>query len=172
MLPGPFAVGVDPGGRHTGVVARAGDQLLYKALVSCTPDITFDWYLAEVVDTVRRARDHARDVLIAHDTHPRTGLLVGVEDINDPTPQMGIASIRGLIDTAQVLGAVAAHFVVTRIPPAGHGSNPLSTYPNALVGHETEGRGRLRHVRSAWDIAGVTHRIHQLTTTTQPGRRP
>jgi len=56
-----------------------------------------------------------------------------------------------------VLGAVLyAHPDAIIVAPGGHGSAPLTTYPAALVGdREVVGTGKRRHLRSAWDIAGV-----------------
>lgn len=132
-------IGVDPGGRTTGVVVREGDSLIYWALVHRDSDL--DLYIDEVVETVRTA--------LVYDTEP-----VAVEDITDPNPHMGMMAVRGIIDTAQVLGAVCSHFDVVRVPPGGHGSGPLAAYPAELVGgRERKGTGKRRHVRAAYDIA-------------------
>lgn len=145
-------VGVDPGGRHTGVVVRHGSMLRYWALLK--RDTPIDWYLGEIVDTITKARDLARQIAIQHNGFHRVP--IAVEDLDDPTPQMGLTTVRGLIDTAQVLGAIAGTWPITRIPPAGHGAAPLRSYPDDLVDDsERKGRGRLRHVRAAWDIAGA-----------------
>lgn len=148
-----LTVAVDPGGATTGIVVRSGDTLHVWALVERNHlEPTIDPYLSEVCDTIIRARDHARNLALSDDRYGPTTL--AVEDINDPTPNMRTISVRGLIDTAQVVGAVAARWAVVRIPPGGHGMNPLGVYPEALRGgREKKGTGKLRHCRAAWDIA-------------------
>lgn len=132
-------VGVDPGGQTTGIVLRDRDRLLHWCLV--TRDGDLHDYLDEIVEAVD---DLAR---------PASG--VAVEDLSDPTPQMGTISIRGLIDTAAVIGALMLPFDPLLVPPGGHGAAPLQVYPKGLVGvRELKGTGRLRHGRAAWDVAG------------------
>lgn len=147
-----LVVAVDPGGRHTGVVLRSGDALHYWALL--TRDTDFDWYLGEVVDTVTKAKDRARTLALQDGALFDLSPVLAVEDLNDPTPQMGLTSLRGLIDTAQVIGAIAGQWPIIRVPPGRHGSHPLNAYPTPLVGaRERSGKGTSRHVRAAWDIA-------------------
>lgn len=156
-----LVVAVDPGGRHTGIVLRSGAILHYWALVSRQGHEPLDWYLGEVIDTVTKAKERARELALLNLFD--AWALLAVEDITDPTPQMGITSVRGLIDTAQIIGAISGHWVITRVPPGGHGSHPLSTYPEKLVGiQEKSGQGRLRHVRSAWDVAHTATYIDAL----------
>jgi len=139
-------VGVDPGGRQTGVVTRRGERLFYGATV--TREVPMPAYVAEVVDTIRRACGMA----------PGGDLLVvAVEGVNAPSPHLGLTNVAGLLDTAMVLGAVLhAYPEAVVVPPGGHGSAPLATYPSALVGKgEVVGTGKRRHMRSAWDAAGA-----------------
>lgn len=151
-----LVVAVDPGGRHTGIVLRSGTILHYWALLTCDTD--FDWYLGEIIDTVTRAKDRARNLALENGDIFDHFPILAVEDINDPNPHMGVTSVRGLIDTAQVIGAISGHWPIVRVPPGQHGSRPLSTYPDKIVGaKERSGRGALRHVRSAWDIAAAAH---------------
>lgn len=149
-------VGVDPGGRSTGVAAViAPKTLVYWAVV--TRDADLDVYLAEICETIRIARSHLRHT--ARESGARTA--VAVEDVVDPTPHMGTVTVRGLIDAAQVLGAVVRTFNAQRIRPASHGGGLLAAYPEALRGpREKKGTGRLRHARSAYDVA-VTWLRHQ-----------
>mgnify|MGYP007071578864 CR=1 FL=1 len=142
-------VGVDPGGATTGIVKRDGTKLLAATLV--TNDGDFDAYLADVEAALEPL------TVVGH---------LAVEDLTHPNPHLGLANVTGLLGTAQVLGLVrhlAAGWVEAGdlegwvlVPPAGHGSAPLRSYPAPLVGErETKGTGRLRHARSAWDIAGA-----------------
>lgn len=151
-------IGVDPGGKHTGIVVRTPAGLHRWSLITRTTPI--DWYLGEVVDAVTEARDFARNLILADGPADLRTPVLAVEDLNDPTPQMGITSVRGLLDTAQVLGALAGHWVITRVPPGGHGSGVLAAYPPALRGDgETRGRGKLKHCRSAWDLAATARTL-------------
>lgn len=151
-------VGVDPGGRWTGVVARDGNRLLYAATV--TRSASMSEHIAEVDATIIRALAAVhRYQLLAGKTVERP--VVAVEGLNPPTPHLGMTSVAGLIETAQVLGGVLhAQPRAVIVAPGGHGSAPLSCYPPALVGErEVVGTGKSRHMRSAWDVAGAHHRI-------------
>lgn len=160
--PETLIVGVDPGGKTTGVIARQRQELLVAELVvnDDAPEVSAG-YLREVLTVL--------DSLVVRARQRKLSLFVAVEDVIEPNPHLGIANMRGLLATAQVLGAVrcwsedTCDIVVVR--PGGHGSAPLRSYPPALVG-DREGRagtGKLRHARSAWDIAaaGVTERMLQ-----------
>ena len=147
-------VGVDPGGKHTGIVVRTPEGLHRWTLITRTSPL--DWYLGEIVDAVTETRDFARNLILL-DNHTDFRLpTLAVEDLNPPAPQMGIISVRALLDTAQVIGAIAGRYVITRIPPGGHGSAPNAAYPEALQGPPT---GKMRHVRSSWDIAGAARTL-------------
>ena len=135
-------LGVDPGGRETGIVLRDGRALHRWMLITREGDL--DVYCKEVAEAVGE--------LVAWSSDPPT---IVVEDLNEPSGHMGIVGTKGLLDTAQVLGGLATLFDIVRVPPGGHGSGPLKAYPAPLVGdREIKGAGRLRHCRSAWDIAG------------------
>ena len=150
-MTGLTVVAVDPGGRHTGVVARLDGRLLYGATVTRTSSMA--GYVAEVVDTVRRGCDIAGDA---------DRVLVAVEGLNPPSAAMrlGAISFAGMLDTATVLGAVLVSFPdVVVVSPGGNGSALLASYPAALVGSgEKVGTGQRRHMRSAWDVAGTAAR--------------
>lgn len=142
-------IGIDPGGRETGIVLRRGDTPIRACVVVRDGDDRLPGaaYLAEVLDAVA---DFAGD---AHSSP-----VVAVEGLNEPTPQMGTTSVAGLMGAALVLGAVLAHHPdAVVVAPARHGSAPLGAYPEAL--RPTRGRGkghdRFRHARSAWDVAGA-----------------
>lgn len=142
-------VGVDPGGQTTGIVRRTGDRLDHYDLV-IRGDSPMADYLQRVLIAVARA---------ATDRTPKP--LLAVEDLTHPNPHLGVANVAGLLDTAQVLGAVTARWPNRRlVAPGGHGSHLLAAYPAELVGaRERSGGGRLRHCRSAWDIAGAAAAI-------------
>ena len=146
----PIMLGVDPGGQHTGVVLRRGRDVLRAG--TCERD------LDEKVH--RYAHRVALEVLEWH----TAGALehgdrvhLAVEGVVEPSPHMGLTNVRGLLDTAVVFGALAATYpglIVVR--PGGNGSAPLRSYPAVLVGeNERKGTGKLRHVRSAYDVAGA-----------------
>lgn len=144
-------IGVDPGGRDTGVIARRGRELLYAATVHRGP--TRSAYLEEVLETVDLARRAAGPVPLA---------AIGVEDVNEPTGfrdgEREPIALEPLITTAMVAAAVIGRFAgVVLVPPGHNGQGPLEVYPAELVGpRERHGRyGKLRHVRSAWDVAGL-----------------
>lgn len=146
MIP---VIGVDPGGASTGIVVRLGDRLLDWALVERAEPEEFDAYLGRVMTEITTAGNDRPHALLA------------VEDLNHPNPHLGLANVEGLMATAQVLGAIRRHATRTYlrlvlVPPGRHGSAPLQSYPRELVGErERAGTGRMRHLRSAWDVAGA-----------------
>lgn len=136
-------IGVDPGGQHTGIVVVEDGRLTAKSLIGRDANETIEDY----------ARYVARHVAGQAD-----GRLVAVEGVRRPSPHLGMIDVTGLLDAAVVLGAVVASCdPVMVVPPAGHGSGPLMAYPAELVGpNEPAGTGRLKHCRSAWDVAHAT----------------
>lgn len=152
-------IGIDPGGRYTGIVVRAGEALHYACVVTRETD-DMHRYVWEVYDALVKAR-----VAGVQATLPRGNVaLVAVEGINDPTGHMGMINVRGLIGTAIVLGSIFRQFEqVVVVPPEGNGSAPLPCYPAALVGpREKKGTGKFVHVRSAWDVAGKAEMYETL----------
>lgn len=169
----PRIVGVDPGGRSTGVVALRFHQgkpyLLYQALVTrddptaaqrLNGETTLTRHIRESLHTVRIATGDER-LLDSFQPRIDPNVLICAEDLTDPNPHLGMTAVRGLIDTAQVLGAIRAAYpnsVVVR--PGRHGSHPLSAYPDQLVGpNEKKGAGKYRHLRSAYDIGVAGSRL-------------
>lgn len=147
-----IVTGVDPGARWTGVVVRDGDLLVRHELIG-SAGLSTARYLAAVID--------------AMEFFPGW---VAVEDLVEPTPHMGMTSVAGLIGTAQVIGAVLAiRDDAVLVAPGGHGATPdlspgpvldacmAEQYPAGLIGTRERGayQGRLRHCRSAWDVAGA-----------------
>jgi hypothetical protein len=138
-------VGIDPGGRWTGVVARRFDAVVWAAVITREGDMAS--YLTEIKAAVG---DAIATHLLAVD------VTVAVEGLVKPTPHMGVISLTGLLDTAVVLGAVMAWWPsAVIVPPGDNGAGPLTAYPARLVGaREVKGEGIARHARSAWDVAG------------------
>ncbi len=147
-------VGVDPGGRNTAVVVRRGDVLLAsQTIVRVGPeDLPLASYLQEVVRVVLGYwQSHLADV-------------VAIEAVQAPSPFQGrdsgpgFSNLDGILGTAMVVGAVEGFFPhAIAVPPGRMGQAPLSTYPRALQPTTGKGKGKdkLRHARSAWDVAGA-----------------
>jgi hypothetical protein len=167
-------VGVDPGGRDTGIVLRLGGECFGAFVVTRTGEPgtdladweAGDWahYLGEILGTVALLVARAAKL-------PRAGAnpaRVAVEGLTNPGGRAHgqVAPIRpiDLAATGLVLGAVVtAHPTATVVAPGGHGSGPTIAYPAELVGsRERAGRGRMRHARSAWDVAGAAPTVHRL----------
>jgi len=164
-------LGIDPGGAHTGLCVRVGQNVVGQAVVAA-PDVQSPHgmlcspaYLAvireQVLDAVERGVD-----------------LIAVEGVRRPNPHMNRSNGKSIIDpgpliaTGIVLGAVTelAAFLaipVEWVPPGKNGSNPLYAYPEHLVsvGERRHGLSRvggsslLRHVRSAYDVAGMASSV-------------
>jgi hypothetical protein len=148
----PVVVGVDPGGRQTGVVVRYGSDCLAADLVTRAGPELFPGaaYLDEVADAIGGL------VVYAAHTAPAAGWpLVAVEGVVHPSGHVRMINAAGLLGTATVLGAVLAHYPAALIvPPAKHGAGLRQAYPPSLwPPNDRKGTGRCRHLRSAWDIA-------------------
>lgn len=151
----PVVIGVDPGGRQTGIVVRYGDNCLAADLVTRDGPEAFPGadYLAEVVDAIGGLIVYGRDQICGDDTCAPA--VVAVEGVVHPSGHVRMINAAGLLGTATVLGAVLAHYPAALVvPPAGNGAGPRSAYPAVLwPPTEKRGTGRCRHLRSAWDIA-------------------
>jgi len=147
-----YTVGIDPGGgaggstdTGTGLVWRRDDQYLAHQLVLREAGESMASYIGTVVAQIRLWKSKSP-----------TECLLSVEDIVEPTPQMGLIALRGLLVADAVLGAVLGVWGggVMIIPPGHNGEGPLSSYPPELVGRrEVAGGGWRRHLRSAWDVS-------------------
>lgn len=150
-------IGVDPGGSTTGLVVRKGRDCIDHQLVERGDD--FGGYLREVLSAI-----DAFDWEFGCD-------LICVEGLNPPNPHLGMTNVGWLMDTAQVLGAVRARWPdCVVVPPARHGKTPdlpqphldaymADRYPANLIGSRERGGkygGKLRHARSAFDVANPT----------------
>lgn len=147
----PVIIGVDPGGRQTGIVVRRGSELLAADLVTRDGPELFPKadYLAEVIEAIGGLIIYASQEL----AEPATA--VAVEGVVHPNGHVRMINAAGLLGTATVLGAILGQFPSALVvPPAGNGAGPRSAYPAALwPPTEKRGTGRCRHLRSAWDIA-------------------
>ncbi|MDA8310697.1 MAG: hypothetical protein M0Z46_08790 [Actinomycetota bacterium] len=141
-------LGIDPGGRETGMVVveldgsqRRAPRVARAVLIERGAGETEAAYVGEVVGALRELSDGCR--------------LIAVEGLVVPTPHLRVIALSGLLGAAVVLGAVLATAPsATVVPPGGNGSGPLRAYPGELVGPgERAGAGWRRHLRSAWDIA-------------------
>lgn len=163
-------VGVDPGGRMTGIAARCGDSLLGHELVVRRTRGVFPspMFLREVCERV-----YAWTL-----AWPEVKVILAIEGIHDrqrrPKPEER-DDLGGLIALGQVVGALEVWFPhAVLVPPDGHGRNLLATYPPELVDPEELARligdGPLQHCRSAWDVAGQALCLIQRAARRQHGR--
>jgi hypothetical protein len=142
-------VGIDPGGAQTGVVVMNDDgSYVDHRLIERAELMSWGRYVAWIEDAIAE---------FSFDSPAQGEPLVAMEDLSPPSPHMGLISVKGLLDTARVIGAL--HYrggpSMVLVPPGGHGSLPAEAYPPELIGPR-EGRalsGKLRHCRSAWDVA-------------------
>lgn len=133
-------IGVDPGGRSTGLVRLDGPDLDVFGTVTRKDA----WGVGEYLHAVLTEIDDLHADYIA------------IETVVAPNPHMGVISVVGVLETAQVFGAVLGRWPdAIPIPPGKNGSHPLQTYPEALRPTRGNGKGKdsLRHVRSAYDVA-------------------
>jgi len=144
-------VGVDPGGRWTGIVLRRGDDICEWSTVTANSDgLPSADYLAAVCNLVILYRGQTG-------SHPGA-VVIAVEGVKAPNPHVGMSNPLGIMGTAMVLGAVLRDFPgAVVVPPGGNGSGPMLAYPEALRPTRGKGAGKdgLRHCRSAWDVAGA-----------------
>lgn len=158
--------GIDPGGAATGLVLRERDQLLDHAVIERAKrdDSTYFNELIETsIEFARRAHLIAIEGVVAPSTH-----INGKKRFVDPQHVQAGAVTYGVILGVLMCG----EFPIVTVRPNGHGSRHEALgldvrrlYPAALVGPREgpAGTGRLRHVRSAWDVAGAAAPI-------RPGR--
>jgi hypothetical protein len=147
-------IGIDPGSRETGIVARCGDGTLAfhrLAVRTSTWDLPDTADLCQVNEAVREVRAQAW-----YRIGEQQDTILAIEGLTHPNPHVGMANVLGALGTAMVLGAVLDCWPgAIVVPPGQHGAGPLGVYPAALRPTRGQGRGhdRLRHCRSAWDIA-------------------
>ena len=162
-------LGIDPGGRWTGLCIRLGSAATAHQVITRAGDEDVvrgigvgPVYIADVMAAIA-----ALEIQVAT-AYPAGPPLIAVEGVTRPNPHLNRANGRALTDptgilgTAMILGAVLATYPNAVIVPPGHnGERPLSTYPTVLVaarelahGANRVGGGILRHARSAFDVAG------------------
>lgn len=164
-------LGVDPGGRDTGIILVDGARVAGRSVRSSGELLPVDQgYIQAVLVEI--------DGLVAGVSTPGE-VVVCVEGVTRPSWHVQASASRGaaanptgLIAAAVVLGAVLGRFPgAVVVAPGGNGSRPLGAYPVGLVsegerrksGWELRvGSGKLRHQRSAWDVAFKGYDQHVL----------
>lgn len=149
-------IGVDPGGRSTGLVlvdtaTAPGDD----SLLGCTTvdraqdgrpltDVPAD-YLTRVMAVVLTWSRFAGTELLA------------IEGLNRPSGHVRILDPSGLIATAHVIGAIRGRAWSTPtvlVAPGRNGTSlPWTAYPTPIRGKSPAGQDARRHMRSAYDVA-------------------
>lgn len=150
-----IAVGIDPGGRYTGVVLMVDGELRNAWTVDrlrCEPMVPTTAQLVEVLETIDLAA--ARGLEFAAGGR----VTICVEDLvaHESNPSMRQKTTAPLVATGAIIAAVLVSFpAAVRVEPGGNGSGPLEAYPVALRPTRGSGKGadQLRHCRSAWDVA-------------------
>lgn len=155
-----LVVAVAPGARHTAVVLRSDDTLRGHQVVD-RRDVPLDWYLGDVVDAVTKLKERARNIIL-QDTPAYIGnpAVLAVSDLLRDVIAAGVEP-ELLLTRAQVIGAVAGHWITHRVtePVDVH---PLSFYPDNLQHHSPRGR----QARLAWDVAGHVIDVDREEATT------
>ena len=158
-----IVLGVDPGGQNVGLVVRYDDTLAWHRLLARAPGMQQSSWLATVIRELGDGISRAVEAIGASTLlRMNWSVRIAVEDVRAPGGFAGgkraPINLSGLIDTAQVLGAILGRWPgAIVVPPGRHGQGPREAFPAELWGAR-EGRagtGRLRHVRSAWDVAGA-----------------
>lgn len=145
-------VGVDPGSRTTGIVVRhPPDVLAHHLLVErdggpLLPepgDLTWPSYAARIVRTVDRLMGDA-DVLAVESTVEPKGFASG---------RRSFISVGGLMGTTGLVVLLLTRWPsLELVAPSGHGQLGDLAYPEAIRAPGAGG-DKLRHCRSAWDVA-------------------
>lgn len=152
-------LGVDPGSTTTGFVVRDGEEVV-SWLLAERPDGEGDLaYLQRVGTTFVIVAAKLTDPLVGIETVQKPNVWHGGKrQVLDPQPMI----ITGMAAGVVVGLALQRCWHVVMVPPAKNGSSPLPAYPSVLVGErERSGTGKLRHARSAWDVAGTAARLHR-----------
>lgn len=160
-----IVVGVDPGGRWTGIVTRSGRELvshrtLQRPKSSLIEDLGpgLDAWRAENLEAITEALEAAV---------PHGQVALACEGIVAPNPHQrrsdgnSLTNVNGILATAVVFGAVLQEYAgkVVIVPPGGNGSAPRGCYPAEIDVppglRKGPPRDKNRHARSAWDVAGA-----------------
>ena len=154
-----WVVAVDPGAKATGVVVRSSDELAYGTTAVRDRDETVEQYAAGVVNLVAGITERFVETF---DGRP----LVAIEAVLAPNVwnngQRVVLHPQSVMDTCTVAGHIAGWATAQRLKvewvrPGHNGQGFMGAYPAELrptrgIG---AGRDRLRHLRSAWDVAGT-----------------
>lgn len=154
-------IGIDPGSRTTAIILIDNKQKPVKlSLVKNDGEL-----LPVPADYIQGAINELRDYVTQN-----PDATIAVEGITRPNWHLATehkrgsaANPTGLLGTAMLLGAIISHYPdAVIIPPNKNGSKPLVAYPDELISpHEKKhpdwktrvGTGKLRHARSAYDVA-------------------
>lgn len=158
-------IGIDPGGRDTGITAIRGDAVLHHSIVTRAGDdpIPDAAYVRSVVDVVQG--------IDAWLTLSADQVVIAVEGVTAPNPQLrrrdgnSLTNPAGIIGAAMVLGGIVGRWATAIVvPPGRNGSHVLDAYPAELRPTRGQGRGhdRLRHCRSAFDVARAASFVHRI----------
>ena len=167
-----IVIGVDPGGRDTGLVViddappvtrerPAGTiELRWHGTITRPDDgrpieVVPRSYLLDVLSTVN-------DLVRSVDRPSGPVVAIAVEGVVSPTGHAAgrkghLIKPDGLLATAQVLGAILGRswsVPVVRVPPGNNGrSLPWTAYPVPIRAKSPAGADNRRHMRSAYDVA-------------------
>lgn len=152
-MSGRIVLGVDPGGRETGVVLRHGEDLLGAGV-----PVRQDQLLIPDGTYTRQVTKVALQLLDDHGLGPRDpSLIVCVEGVRYwPQQKATQRNLTGLLGAAVVLGAIVERWsnAVVVPPGSGHGGLHEQAYPRPIRPAEHgKGQDRNRHARSAWDCS-------------------
>lgn len=162
MIDRIIVMGVDPGGRHTGIITRERDKILSACVLTRTTGDKFPdgHYINEVLDEIT--------------THIEVVDVIALEGIVEPrgrNPEGDevIMSAAGLIGTGIVFGAVLARWPnAVIVPPGGNGSLPDSAYPLGIRRRNRIG-GPTIHARSAYDVSRVGEMLYRASRSSMRG---
>jgi hypothetical protein len=155
---GEPVLGIDPGYRYTGIVARDGDVVLSATTLVRPKDVNdpFEW--ADMVC------EEARTILFRHCP---ANTKVGIEGVSAPkgfkNGERASIDPKFILFTGVVAGAVRREFKNESviIAPGGNGSQHITHYPPVLVGPrpkdlpgDSNKAGTRAHEQSAYDVAG------------------
>lgn len=169
-------VGVDPGARYTGIVVaettdRAGALRLvtHRTVERDEVYATPEQYADEVwtaIQTMLVSAPHGRWIVGVESWVAPSSHMHGKLSFIDPEPLLAAAWLAGVI-TGRFTGDRAD--AVYQVAPGGNGKAVYQQYPDALVSAQERmqpnwqirqaGEGKLRHVRSAFDVCRVADRM-------------
>lgn len=162
----PTVLGVDPGDRFVGIVARRGTEVRGARILDRRrfPDAAdrVGWVAVVLVAVDVELSRQADELDLGKASALATGeLVLAVEDVKAPNPHVrrrdgnALTNLDGILGTAVVVGAlVAAYPDLTLVAPGGNGRAPAFGYPGEL-GKGVRLGGPSDHARAAYDVAGA-----------------